>query len=437
MTAALESYYAAIYQHGAGVTDPDIRPALARFLAVLSNLYRSFVNRNKRNAVNAPPVPLVTEIPPLAFFQSDGGQGPYTITSDDTQLNNLGTNVGIVSLPATYRNDPIIWASLTHEVCGHDVVHADAKLVPELVATVRAHFAPHFNPSGNVNGGNLQALVWSYWMDEAVADAYGVLNMGPTFPFNLAAFLASLSAKYEVVLGHQPRPPKPLLRTDAGPRDPNHGDNDMDEHPVDVLRLYLAIGVIESLSKLSAQRRSDYVESTERIAIATANGATQVRLEGLVKVDHDHYVQVDAALPFDEAANAAREVGRLIATGKFAALNGLSIQDIETWDNSDEDTASSVKDRILGGASIVRAGDDAQLLAGATMAVVERPDLYNSATKLLTDALDDSYRRDPIWGGGGVDHMFAPARLQFGQPQSMPAGKRAGRRPKVKGSKAK
>src|SRR5207302_3639367 len=106
--SALEPFYAPIYQHGGGVTDPDVRDALARFLAVVSNLYRSFVNRNKRLAVDAPPVALLTDIPPLAFFQADGQQGPYTIPSDDTTLNNLATKIAVVSLPATYRNDPIL-----------------------------------------------------------------------------------------------------------------------------------------------------------------------------------------------------------------------------------------------------------------------------------------------------------------------------------------
>jgi hypothetical protein len=423
----IETYYAPIYQHGANVTNPDVRDALNRFLAVVSNLFRSFVNRNKRRATD---VPLVTDIPPLAFFQSDSGQGPYTVTADDTELNKLGTNIGIVSLPATYRDHPLLWASLTHEVCGHDVVHADPELVPELVAGVRSMFTSDFDPSKSLTGGNLQALIWSYWMDEAVADAYGVLNMGPTFPFNLAGFFAALTAKFAVVLGHRPRPTTPVLSTSAGPRDPANGDNKMDEHPIDVLRLYLAIGVIESMAGLSETKRTGYVNDVEKLAKAVAAGATEVTLQGLVEVSHDHWLPVDTTVPFAEAGLAARKVGNLIATRQFAALNNHSIQDIETWDDADENTATAIANQILNQQSIVAAGDDAQLLAGATMAVVQEPELYDTATKLLVDALDDSYRRDPIWGSGTVDHMLAPARLYPPMKGGKPRGaKRGTRRP--------
>ncbi len=213
----------------------------------------------------------------------------------------------------------------------------------------------------------------------------------------------------------------------------------MDEHPVDVLRLYLAIGVIENMPGLSKERRADYVQSVEQLATATAAGAKQITLQGLVEVSHDHWTSVDTAIPLNEAALAARQVGKLIATHKFEALENHSIQDIETWDDSDEDTAAAIAAKILDQQSIVAAGDDAQLLAGATMAMLKRPDLYDTATKLLVDALDDSYRRDPIWGRGTFDHMFAPARLQFtkahasrrtGSGISKPAAKRGKLKPR-------
>ena len=71
-------------------------------------------------------------------------------------------------------------------------------------------------------------------------------------------------------------------------------------------------------------------------------------------------------MPLPVAAKAARRVGRLIATRKLKALNNHSIQDIETWDDADEDTAQAIADEILKNRSVVGRGDDAQLLAGAT-----------------------------------------------------------------------
>ena len=363
-------------------------------------------------------MPIVTETPPLAFFQTDSGQGPYTITSE-TMRKQFGTDVGIVSLPATYRADPVLWASLTHEVCGHDVVHADERLVPELVNDVRTMFTSSFRPHQSLNPETLNALLWSYWIDEAVADAYGVLNMGPTFPLNLAAFFAALRGVAANKLDNQPLPATPQLSVRALQRDPNGGDTDMDEHPIDVLRLHLAIGVIDSMAGLDAAKRAAYIASVEAVADATSGGATEVRLQGDVKISHSEFINVDTTVAMADAAQAAREVGKLIATKQLAALNDHTIQHVETWDDADEETAAEVAANIAAGKSIVAIGDDAQLLAGATMALLADPSKYDSATSLLNAALDDSFNNDPIWGMPPPDSMFAPT-LFYGMKPAKP-----------------
>jgi hypothetical protein len=130
-------------------------------------------------------------MPPLALFQSVSS-GPFTIESD-LMKQKVGVSIGVVSLPATYRDHPVIWAGLSHEVGGHDVVHADAGLVAEMVAKTRVRLAPHAALTGPLNTAALNALIWSYWMDEAAADVYGILNMGPGFAINLAGFLAAFA----------------------------------------------------------------------------------------------------------------------------------------------------------------------------------------------------------------------------------------------------
>ena len=404
LTARLESLYAVIYQHGTKVTRIDARAPLTRFLAVVSNLYRSFVNSNKRSAAG---VTIVTDMPPLAFFESSSLQGPYTIESD-LMHQFFGVSIGVVSLPATYRDHPVIWASLTHEVCGHDVVHADEGLVPEMVAAIRADLAPNFKPRKTLDTAALNALIWSYWIDEAAADVYGVLNMGPSFPLNLAAMLAAFRGRIAVDLKHQPRPAKPLVATRADPMDAEHGNERMDTHPIDLLRFYLAAGAIETMTKLNAGARADYVADVEAVANALAGGATEIGVKGLVEIGHDDWIMVDATMKLSDAAAAARKVGKIIATGQFKALNHHSIQDIETWDDADEEIAQAIASQILNNQSVIGRGDDAQLLAGATLALLQRPDLYDSASLLLNAALDDSYQRDPVWGALTPDHAFAP-----------------------------
>lgn len=405
--SVLERFYAPVYEHAKLAGVRDVRPELGRFLAVVSNLYRSFVNANKRSSVDAP---IVTATPPLAFFQSDGGEGPYTVTSDSMQ-QIFNTPIAVVSLPATYRDHALLWSSLTHEVCGHDVVHADADLVPEMVQGVRALFVGNgFAPNGPLNPDLLSAMLWSYWIDEAVADVYGVLNMGPTFGLNLAAFFSAMMAQ-ALKRAKQPVPSLPLLRTSAGPRDPDHGDNHMDEHPVDLLRIHLAIGAIESQAHLAPATKARYVADLEAVAKSAAHGSTQIRVQGQLEISHTNWRTLDETIPLATAQIAARRVGAFLATGKFQALGGHTIQDIESWDDVDESTAQAVAGRIASNESIVGGGDDAQLLAGANIAMTARPDLYDQMTGLLNAALDDSYNRDPIWGAVKIDPMVVPAFL--------------------------
>ena len=429
--ARLESFYAPIYQHATDVTSVKAGPQLRRFLAVVSNLFRSFADHDKRASAG---VNLVTSTPPLAFFQSDSGdgpsgQGPYTIESD-LMHQHFGIEIGIVSLPATYRDHPVIWSVLSHEVCGHDVVHADPGLLKEMTVAAQTMLAPDFAPRKHLDHATLNALIWSYWMDEAAADVYGVLNMGPAFAPSLAAFLAAFRARVEMAVHGAKRPARPLVSTGALQRDAEGGDHIMEDHPIDLLRIYLVLGAIESLTKLDKARRDAYVAAVEEIARLVAGDATSVHLEGIVNLGPGTRVPVKQDMPIEVAADAARKVGRMIATQKFKALNHHSIQDIETWDDADEAAAGAIAALIAKNQPIVAHGDDAQLLAGTTLALLQQAELYDKAQALLNSALDDSFRTDPIWRGISADHAFPPR--VFRKPKV--AGKAAAR---SKGAAAK
>jgi hypothetical protein len=409
----LEQFYAPVYQHGPDATKVNAGPQLKRFLAVVSNLFRSFTDDDKRASAGIHPV---TTTPPLAFFQSDSGQqGPYTIESD-LMHHFFGIEIGIVSPPATYRDHPVIWSVLSHEVCGHDVVHADARLLAEMREAVQGLLAPDFSPHGRLDGAALNALLWSYWMDEVAADVYGVLNMGPAFAPSLAAFLAAFRSHIKTDIKGEPRPAKPVVAVEASPRDNEGGDDTLEDHPVDILRFYLMLGAIETMAKLDAATRADYVAAIEDIARLVGGGASTIHLEGQVRFGSGQPIPVKADMPLTDAADAARKIGRMIATRRFKALDDRGIQDIETWDDADEAAAQAISARILQRRSIVGHGDDAQLLAGATLALLQKPERYDEAQSFLNAALDESFRTDPIWRDLTASHVFAPHL--FRRPES-------------------
>lgn len=391
----LEALFGAIYQHGHDVTKVEARPQLKRFLAVVSNLYRSFIDDDKRARAG---VELVETTPPLALFQSVSS-GPFTIESD-LMKQKVGVSIGLVSLPATYRDHPVIWAALAHEVGGHDITHADGNLLAEMTKKVQALLSPHA-PPGAQDPAALNALIWSYWMDEAAADVYGVVNMGPSFALNLAGFLAAYRARLRL----QTEAGDPFIGVDAEVQP----GGIMDTHPIDLLRLHVGIGAVEGLKGLSATKRSEYVAAIDAVASLVSIGVTEIGLRGTIQGSDK---PDEANMKLSDAVEAARKVGKMLVTETFAALNDHSIQDIETWDDADEAAAQKVCDKVLAGQTIVRVGDDAQLLAGVTLALLQEPGLYAAATKLLNAALDDSFDQDPIWGSTLRGHAMMAERMR-------------------------
>jgi len=379
----LEAIAGAVYQHRDGPAQNGSTPPapLRRFLAVISNLYRSFLADEKRTGIN---IKLSTVLPPLATFQHDGSLGPFTLTDDDLR-DLIGADAGVVSMPALYAKHPVLWAALAHEVGGHGITHADKGLLEELANGVPAALSGVELPA-DVSRDRLSQL-WFYWMDEAAADVYGILNIGPAFVLNQAMFLSLCSDS-----GRMP----PKLRMESG-FDPDDPMRTLDPHPTDILRLHLAAGVIDTLLCLKPEVRSSYNDLIEQLAHSLGEGNT-VTIKGNISPDRDHVQMIDLSVPLELMQRAARSIGRYIATANLAALSGHSIQEIETWDNRDEDQSLTVKEALVNHGSIDLLGDDAQLLAGATLALLKNPELYDDVTKELNKGLDFSFRRDPIWG---------------------------------------
>jgi hypothetical protein len=338
----------------------------------------------------------------VAFFQNNGRLGPYTIPvgTGEADIGNLfDTKIGVVSLPSTNKDHPLIWGALAHETGGHDVLHADSDLLPELSAGVKNMFGGGPTQPGNLNQQQLLGILWSYWIDEAASDVYGLLNIGPEFAFNLTAFFAGLN-----------RDPVPSMRTDSGPDE----SGALDPHPTDLLRIHLAIGVIENLHGLAKAVRDQYIADLKALAQLCGHGASAVRLEGTIRV-HDFEVNVAQSLPLAPMQDAARQVGAFISTAKLQAFSNdgtpHSVQEIETWDDMDENTARNISQKLSDDQSVVNLGDDAQLIAGATLTLIAEPDKYDEVTSQLDAALDDSFNTDPIWGIPAPHPMFTLVRL--------------------------
>jgi len=406
----LETVTGAVYQHAANM---PVANELNRFLAVISNLYRSFLDDVKRANLS---LPSVETVPPLAVFQSNGRNGPFTIPVNGMQ-GAFGIDVGVVSLPSAMRRHPIVWAALAHEVGGHDVLHADDGLLDELAEAVRQHFGGGPLGTGtSLTPEQLLSELWAWWIDEAASDIYGLLNIGPTFALNLAFFFASFRAPPGSLGPNDP----PLLSSESG-FDPNDPAQELDPHPTDILRLSLAIGAIQSLPGLSTAARNAYIADLRNVISLCAGGNDTITLVGNVFPNRTLRLPLQLEVPLAPMQAAAEQVGQLIVSAQLQTLDGHAIQEIETWDDPDEAAAQHVAQLISAGQSAVGAGDDAQLLAGATLAVLVAPQDYDDITGLLNEALDDSYARDPIWHPLQPD-PFAIRFVTWGEKLAAPPG---------------
>jgi hypothetical protein len=277
---------------------------------VISNLYRSFLSDEQRAKVS---LPLIETVPPLATFAPTPDQGPFTLPSDSVK-DMIRVPIGVVSLPGSYRDHPLLWPALAHECGGHDVLHADPGLLQELAAG--AAKLPHL-PNGI-------GRLWAGWMDEAASDVYGLLNIGPAFAVSLAAFFSALRAS-ESNKGAKLGPISNIL--------PVQGSAPADVHPVDLLRVYLAIGVTSQLVSLSATAKTIWLTELSSLAAEAGGGVNTI---DVVDIETKSRIQ---QLPLEPMAEAAKAVGAYIATARLVALDGHSVQDIETWDDLDEHAA--------------------------------------------------------------------------------------------------
>jgi len=349
-------------------SEPAYQAPLRRFEAVISNLYRSFLSMSQRRMVA---LPLIETIPPLATFAPKPDQGPFTLPSDAVK-DLASIPIGVVSLPGSYREHPLLWPSLAHETGGHDVLHADPGLLRELANGVAN--LPHLPPG--------IGRLWAGWMDEAASDVYGLLNIGPSFAISLSAFFYALrasTARRKPKLGAISN----MLQV--------QGNVPLDVHPVDILRIPLAIGVTSQLTSLSASAKSQWLDVLGSLVTEAAGGATAI---DVVDVRTRATIQ---QLPLDQMSEAAKAVGAFIATARLDALEGHSVQDIETWDDLDERAAQTIRQAAAAGDTLVGLGDDAQLLAGTTLALFDNAKAYADITKLLDAGLDDSFARDPVF----------------------------------------
>ena len=271
----------AILQQGEGFAEQ----ATDAFQEVVSDLYDGFLSAEDRRGVKAPDRGV---IPPLVKW-GNPDFGPYTWPVDATE--SLGLSAGIVNLPpAQIRGGIVAWSALGHETAGHDILHADEGLQPELAEEVRKQLA--------AVGHGLDDY-WADRIDETASDVMGILNMGPAAAIGLLAYFRGLGAAFGGAA---------KLRCN-GPED--------DPHPADILRGYLAAEVVSLLAFTGKTKWS------RAILDDTTKDVTRIIIAG-------------REITPDVARQSAKVVAKTLVQYKAVSLEHHALGEIQNWRDKDE-----------------------------------------------------------------------------------------------------
>lgn len=280
----------AILQNGEGYFEK----ATDAFQEVVSDLYDGFLSAEDRKGINPPDKSV---IPPLVKW-GNPSLGPYTWPIDATSI--LGVQAAIVSLPpSNAKRGLLAWAALSHEVGGHDILHADTGLIEELKENV-------FNALKEKNIGNGLPEYWATRIDETASDVLGILNMGPAAGIGLIGYFRGLNYAF---MG------TPTLRN-TGPI--------KDSHPADILRGYLAASAVNLLNFKSASNWSKVLE------LETDKDLSTIRLG-------------DTIVSIEDARESARIVASTIMHKRLKSLENHNLAEIQNWYDNDEEIINQLR----------------------------------------------------------------------------------------------
>jgi len=162
----LEILVGAVYGHGV-LKHPkdkelkeDFQFSLKCLLAMISNTYRSFLGEARLKQANIP-VP-VNNLPPLAaFYSANVGErfvAPFILSKSNVR-KWTGGHVGVVGLPSAYRDHPLLWAAVAHEIGGHELLAVKPDLLRELQKGVKKLFFKGPAPKGMLTAAHSKG--WS------------------------------------------------------------------------------------------------------------------------------------------------------------------------------------------------------------------------------------------------------------------------------------
>lgn len=277
---------------------------------VISDLFQRFTET--RFCSREAPKTASNLVPPLCIWNTDLGGEPYYVYPSAENMDRYKLKAAVVSLPAYLMKGGVAaWGALGHEVVGHEILHSHEGLMEELKDKLIKDLT-NFGKNQNHSSKGIEWAVkyWSKRVDETASDVLGILHLGPAAALGMLAYFRSLNSDHK-------------MRTTA---------EDEDEHPLDLLRGYLAVEVMRLLNFSQSRDWADVFESE-------------------LEKDQDPNVTTRASMPAvlieRYTINIAwirdyiKVVAKTIACSKLTSLGGESLLELNSWSDQDEKLSQS------------------------------------------------------------------------------------------------
>ncbi|NGX60782.1 MAG: hypothetical protein K940chlam9_00250 [Chlamydiae bacterium] len=344
---------------------------LLAFQAIVTTLHQEVLDSKIGNLVK-------NTLQPIAAW----GKVPFTYYLSkglDKEIFGDFSNhqVTIVKLPFSLSSTGLqAWSSIGHEAGGHHFLRSIPGLIQELSEKlekrldenekVDKHFVSYF-PS---------------CIEELASDVLGVLNLGPAFGIGHALYLRAKNKDDQFstkgVLYSKEIPPSrdiklksqsfknDLLIEKVNPNInfPDSGNfgylgnksvdfekffNPVNKHPMDLLRVWVIVGVIEELD-IDAKVKKDYIDTLNQIVDVDLKGVKKLRFKEIKKNNEVdiHEIGLDVCIEISKIA------AKIIVSMELKTLNKYNFKSVVVWNNIDELIVKDLKKSLTGDKEFVR-----------------------------------------------------------------------------------
>lgn len=299
----------AVFQHSL----PNIlhKVGINAFQEMVTDLYDSFLSNARKHGLK-PPDNVI--LPPLARSAAQDIGGPMTMPVDE--MLKIGVESAVVYFPPEYMGGGLLaWSCWSHEVGGHDILHAHHGVLEELSNAIANKIKERIKEHDQLveNWAKLR-------IDETASDILGILNMGPMAAFGFIGFFRAMSLAKS--------------QQDSLNRFTFIGSSaESDSHPTPLFRAHLAVSTLRQLNFKGANEWAQIIDEM-------INTVCPEFCSSLILI-------TDELVPITVSRSRTRELTDIIAETvikqKLNSLGGNAFGDIQKWNDQDENIVSLLR----------------------------------------------------------------------------------------------